>query len=149
MSQGFDSSRKCWTHLIRKANKLTLQDPENPTYRHLAEELIADLSRCKEGGDQITANIARRKTTEALRFCNLPGNLHDAIGKPLDDLFLLSLSRSGYFQTFELLQLHERPKVGFGDLSRMSIDNHNQPLKLLERIKTGERIREYVAIQKP
>jgi uncharacterized small protein (DUF1192 family) len=38
--QGFSKSQKCWAHLIRKAIKLTLQDPENQGYRHLADRLL-------------------------------------------------------------------------------------------------------------
>jgi len=38
--QGFNQSQKCWAHLIRKAIKLTLQDPENETYRHFADRLL-------------------------------------------------------------------------------------------------------------
>jgi hypothetical protein len=29
----FSQAEKCWAHLLRKAIKLTLQEPENPTYR--------------------------------------------------------------------------------------------------------------------
>jgi hypothetical protein len=38
--QGFTKSQKCWAHLIRKAIKLTLQDPENEHYRKLADNLL-------------------------------------------------------------------------------------------------------------
>ena len=31
--QGFGKAQKCWAHLIRKAIKLTLQAPEDPTSR--------------------------------------------------------------------------------------------------------------------
>jgi len=36
----FTQSQKCWAHLLRKAIKLTLQDPENTDYRHLADRLL-------------------------------------------------------------------------------------------------------------
>jgi len=39
--QNFTKSQKCWAHLIRKAIKLTLQDPENLTYRHFTDRLLA------------------------------------------------------------------------------------------------------------
>ena len=39
--QGFSKSQKCWAHLIRKAIKLTLEAPEDPTYRHFADSLLA------------------------------------------------------------------------------------------------------------
>jgi len=38
--QDFDQSQKCWAHLIRKAIKLTLQDPQNTNYRKLADGLL-------------------------------------------------------------------------------------------------------------
>lgn len=38
---GFTSSQKCWAHLIRKAIKLTLEDPSNEDYRALADELLS------------------------------------------------------------------------------------------------------------
>lgn len=38
--QDFNKSQKCWAHLIRKAIKLTLQDPENAVYRKLADRLL-------------------------------------------------------------------------------------------------------------
>jgi hypothetical protein len=37
----FTKSQKCWAHLLRKAIKLTLRDPENQTYRQLTDELLA------------------------------------------------------------------------------------------------------------
>jgi len=39
--QNFSKSQKCWAHLLRKAIKLTLQDPENKTYRQFADSLLA------------------------------------------------------------------------------------------------------------
>jgi len=39
--QNFSKSQKCWAHLLRKAIKLTLQDPENKTYREFADSLLA------------------------------------------------------------------------------------------------------------
>ena len=38
--QGFTSSQKCWAHLLRKAIKLTLEDPENSEYRQLDDRLL-------------------------------------------------------------------------------------------------------------
>ena len=38
--QGFSRSQKCWAHLLRKAIKLTLQAPGNPTYRSFADRLL-------------------------------------------------------------------------------------------------------------
>ncbi len=38
--QGFSKSQKCWAHLLRKAIKLTLQAPENKTYREFTDSLL-------------------------------------------------------------------------------------------------------------
>ena len=37
----FNKSQKCWAHLIRKAIKLTLQDPDNAEYRSFADALLS------------------------------------------------------------------------------------------------------------
>ena len=37
----FSQSQKCWAHLLRKAIKLTLQEPENPEYRPFTDRLLA------------------------------------------------------------------------------------------------------------
>jgi len=39
--QGFIRSQKCWAHLIRKAIKLTLTEPNEPRYRQLTDDLLA------------------------------------------------------------------------------------------------------------
>ena len=36
----FSQSQKCWAHLLRKAIKLTLQEPENPEYRQFTDRLL-------------------------------------------------------------------------------------------------------------
>jgi transposase len=36
----FTQAQKCWAHLLRKAIKLTLQDPNNADYRHFADRLL-------------------------------------------------------------------------------------------------------------
>jgi transposase len=36
----FTQSQKCWAHLLRKAIKLTLQEPENAEYRHFTDRLL-------------------------------------------------------------------------------------------------------------
>jgi len=38
--KNFTTSQKCWAHLLRKAIKLTLQDPDNPDYRKFADRLL-------------------------------------------------------------------------------------------------------------
>ena len=37
----FNQSQKCWAHLLRKAIKLTLQEPNNLEYRHFTDRLLA------------------------------------------------------------------------------------------------------------
>jgi transposase len=37
----FSQAQKCWAHLLRKAIKLTLQEPENPEYRSFTDRLLA------------------------------------------------------------------------------------------------------------
>jgi hypothetical protein len=36
----FSQAQKCWAHLLRKAIKLTLQEPENPEYRQFTDRLL-------------------------------------------------------------------------------------------------------------
>ena len=38
--ENFTAAQKCWAHLVRKAIKLTLQDPKNADYRNLADRLL-------------------------------------------------------------------------------------------------------------
>jgi transposase len=38
--RNFTTSQKCWAHLLRKAIKLTLQDPNNQEYRRFADRLL-------------------------------------------------------------------------------------------------------------
>jgi transposase len=37
----FSQAQKCWAHLLRKAIKLTLQEPANPEYRQFTDRLLA------------------------------------------------------------------------------------------------------------
>jgi hypothetical protein len=46
--RGFSKSQKCWAHLLRKAIKLTLQAPENKTYREFADALLAIYRKAKQ-----------------------------------------------------------------------------------------------------
>jgi len=38
--ENFSAAQKCWAHLIRKAIKLTLQDPDHADYRRLTDRLL-------------------------------------------------------------------------------------------------------------
>jgi uncharacterized coiled-coil protein SlyX len=65
--QGFSKSQKCWAHLIRKAIKLTLQAPENQTYRQFTDSLLAIYRRAKRvAGDQRYSDKGRRRRVAEL-----------------------------------------------------------------------------------
>ena len=36
----FTAAQKCWAHLLRKAIKLTMHDPDNAEYRQIADRLL-------------------------------------------------------------------------------------------------------------
>src|ERR1022692_524537 len=38
--ENFSQAQKCWAHLLRKAIKLTLQEPANQEYRHFTDRLL-------------------------------------------------------------------------------------------------------------
>lgn len=44
---GFDQAQKCWAHLLRKAIKLTLQDPTRARYRVFTDQLLAIYQRAR------------------------------------------------------------------------------------------------------
>ncbi len=61
--QGFTKSQKCWAHLLRKAIKLTLQDPDNQTYRYFADQLLeiyAAAKRIKSDGRLLDSTRSSR-----------------------------------------------------------------------------------------
>ena len=59
--QNFSKSQKCWAHLLHKAIKLTLQDPENKTYREFADSLLAIYRNAKRiAKDQRFSDAGRR-----------------------------------------------------------------------------------------
>jgi len=65
--QGFSKSQKCWAHLIRKAIKLTLQDPGNKTYREFADGLLAIYRSAKRvAGDQRYSDAGRQRRVAEL-----------------------------------------------------------------------------------
>ena len=72
----FAQAQKCWAHLLRKAIKLTLQEPENAEYRDPSRILAGDLSqRCccvmQKDGRRSVSGLKRRRwqrlTTAILR----------------------------------------------------------------------------------
>lgn len=62
----FTRSQKCWAHLLRKAIKLTLRDPENPKYRDLTDELLAIYREARRVQSDGTLNPAGRTATVIL-----------------------------------------------------------------------------------
>jgi transposase len=54
----FSNAQKCWAHLLRKAIKLTLMEPDNQVYRHFTDRLLeiyrkaCQLQRDRRFGDQ-------------------------------------------------------------------------------------------------
>jgi transposase len=67
----FSKSQKCWAHLIRKAIKLTLQDPQNKDYRKLADRLLEVYREAKK----IKADKRLLDSTRRLRVAELDDQL--------------------------------------------------------------------------
>lgn len=64
--RGFTRAQKCWAHLIRKAIKLTLMQPENAEYRRFLDGLVGLYGRAQR--------LARdRRLKEATRRQKVPG----------------------------------------------------------------------------
>ena len=58
----FTHSQKCWAHLLRKAIKLTLLEPEQPEYRRLADGLLEIYhTACRVQGDGRFSDAGRRR----------------------------------------------------------------------------------------
>jgi transposase len=63
----FTQAQKCWAHLLRKAIKLTLQDPNNPEYRAFTDGLLAIYRRaCRVQGDGRLGDAGRARKVAAL-----------------------------------------------------------------------------------
>jgi hypothetical protein len=71
--QGFSKSQKCWAHLLRKAIRLTLQDPESKTYRHFADRLLEIYNASK----RLKADGRLLNTTRLTRVAELDDDLLD------------------------------------------------------------------------
>ena len=46
--KGFTKSQKCWAHLLRKAIKLTIEDPQEPVFRKFADRLLEIFNQAKQ-----------------------------------------------------------------------------------------------------
>ena len=63
----FTNAQKCWAHLLRKAIKLTLQDPDNAAYRAFTDSLLAIYHRaCRVQCDGRLSDLGRSQRVAAL-----------------------------------------------------------------------------------
>jgi transposase len=72
----FTQAQKCWAHLIRKAIKLTLQDPDNADYRHFTDRLLEiyrAACRVQRDGRLGDAGRARKVADLEDELCKLCG----------------------------------------------------------------------------
>ncbi len=63
----FSKAQKCWAHLLRKAIKLTLMDPENEDYRHFTDRLLEIYrAACRVQRDKRLSNAGRERKVDDL-----------------------------------------------------------------------------------
>jgi hypothetical protein len=63
----FTKAQKCWAHLLRKAIKLTLQEPNNAEYRAFTDRLLAIYRQaCRVQGDGRLGDAGRARKVAAL-----------------------------------------------------------------------------------
>lgn len=63
----FTKAQKCWAHLLRKAIKLTLQDPNHLGYRHLTDRLLEIYrAACQVQRDERLSDAGRTRKVAAL-----------------------------------------------------------------------------------
>ena len=63
----FSQAQKCWAHLLRKAIKLTLQEPENAEYRQFTDRLLAIYRQgCRVQRDGRLSGAGRARKVAAL-----------------------------------------------------------------------------------
>jgi transposase len=73
----FSQAQKCWAHLLRKAIKLTLQDPDNADYRHFTDRLLEIYrAACRVQRDGRLGDAGRARKVAALEdeVCQLCGS---------------------------------------------------------------------------
>jgi transposase len=64
---GFTQMQKCWAHLLRKAIKLTLLEPENADYRRLADALLEIYRKaCRVQQDRRLSDAGRQRKVAVL-----------------------------------------------------------------------------------
>jgi transposase len=72
----FSQAQKCWAHLLRKAIKLTLQDPDHADYRHFTDRLLEIYrAACRVQRDGRLGDAGRARKVAALEgeVCQLCG----------------------------------------------------------------------------
>src|SRR5437588_116175 len=63
----FTQAQKCWAHLLRKAIKLTLQDPDNADYRQCADRLLEIYREaCRVQRDGRLGDSGRKRKVDVL-----------------------------------------------------------------------------------
>lgn len=63
----FSKAQKCWAHLLRKAIKLTLMDPENDQYRHFTDRLLEIYrAACRVQRDKRLSDAGRERKVDEL-----------------------------------------------------------------------------------
>jgi len=117
----FTQAQKCWAHLLRKAIKLTLQDPQNMDYRQFADRLLEiyrQACRVQRDGRLGEAGRARKVTAlenEILELCGLVWladlppleGLADEYRRLINELMRLLLAKELF--TFVTAQAVEQP----------------------------------------
>jgi transposase len=86
--RGFNTAQKCWAHLIRKAIRLTLLEPENNQYREFLDGLLEIYSQAKRfAADQRLGETGRQRRVDELtnRMCDLCGQRHADKTPPASD----------------------------------------------------------------
>ncbi len=93
----FTRSQKCWAHLLRKAIKLTLLDPDNEEYRQFTDRLLEIYRKaCRVQCDRRLGDAGRAKKVAAMddEILKLCGSMWFAelppLDGPADDLRLLA-----------------------------------------------------------
>jgi len=75
--RGFSKAQKCWAHLLRKAIRLTLLEPENQDYRRFLDQLL-DIYRtaCRDAKDKRLSTAGRENKVGLLndQMCDLCGD---------------------------------------------------------------------------
>jgi transposase len=145
----FSSAQKCWAHLLRKAIKLTLQDPDNQEYRQFADRLLEiyrQACRVQHDGRLSDAGRARKVVSLEEEIVDLCGPIWIADLPPLegldDDYRLLAnevmrVMLAGELFTFVTARAVEQPN---GETQRVGGTNNEAERTLrnpAEARKTG------------